>query len=279
MQTLAQFDFERAVKRIGQPVDRSEWFMCAAEVNAYYAPSSNQIVFPAGILQPPFFDRRNHPARNFGAIGSVIGHELTHGFDDTGRFYAGDGNLRDWWSNATADEFRTRANCLADQYSAFPTTSVFDSSNVLGNVNGNYTLGENIADNGGLKLSFRAFKQFMATSAQASQDSEDEEDSDDSVLGGCRQAVLRVVCAGLLRQGQRRVDDPATRGGPALAREVARQRRCHELWRVCACVLVSRGVADEPSRPVSTVVSRMQTLSAAPCFILEVFGSLASAIC
>jgi len=160
-------------------VDRSEWFMCAAEVNAYYAPSSNQIVFPAGILQPPFFDRRNHPARNFGAIGSVIGHELTHGFDDTGRFYAGDGNLRDWWSNATADEFRTRANCLADQYSAFPTTSVFDSSNVLGNVNGNYTLGENIADNGGLKLSFRAFKQFMATSAQASQDSEDEEDSDD----------------------------------------------------------------------------------------------------
>lgn len=179
MQTLAQFDFERAVNRIGQAVDRSEWFMCAAEVNAYYAPSSNQIVFPAGILQPPFFDRRNHPARNFGAIGSVIGHELTHGFDDTGRFYAGDGNLQDWWSNATAGEFRTRADCLVDQYSAFPTTSVLDSSKVLGNVNGNYTLGENIADNGGLKLSFRAFKQFMASSAQASQDSEDEEDSDD----------------------------------------------------------------------------------------------------
>lgn len=179
LEILSKFEFDRAVNRIGQTVDRSQWFMSAAEVNAYYAPSSNQIVFPAGILQPPFFDRRNHPARNFGAIGSVIGHELTHGFDDTGRFYAGDGNLRNWWSNSTSKEFRSRATCLVDQYDGFVTTSASNDSTTLGNVNGNYTLGENIADNGGLKLSFRAFKQFMATNVGGNDDSTDNVDSDD----------------------------------------------------------------------------------------------------
>lgn len=171
METLAQYQFERAVNRLGNQVDRDEWFMSGAEVNAYYNPSTNQIVFPAGILQPPFFDRRNHPARNFGAIGSIIGHELTHGFDDSGRYYSGDGNLVNWWSDATTSEFQQRATCLVDQYSSFEVVSAFDDSKVLGPVNGNFTLGENIADNGGVKLAFRAFKQAMVAK---NQDEEDE---------------------------------------------------------------------------------------------------------
>lgn len=162
IQILARYQFEKAVAKIGQPVDRDEWFMTAAEVNAYYNPTGNQIVFPAGILQPPFFSSKHHPARNFGAIGSVIGHELTHGFDSQGRNYDGNGNLVSWWTNATAREFDQRAKCLVDQYSAFSVASAFDASRVLGNVNGNFTLSENIADNGGVKLSFSAFQKAMA---------------------------------------------------------------------------------------------------------------------
>ena len=118
--------------------------------------------FPAGILQPPFFAREQHPARNFGAIGSIIGHELTHGFDASGRFFAGDGNLQDWWSNDTATEFLQRTDCLVRQYNGFAVTSGTDQDKVLGHVNGNYTLSEKIADNGGVNLSFHAYQTYIA---------------------------------------------------------------------------------------------------------------------
>ncbi|KAE8894396.1 Endothelin-converting enzyme 1 [Phytophthora fragariae] len=167
MRIVKQHAFERAVARIGGPVDRNKWVMTSAAVNAYYQPTANQIVFPAGILQPPFFARGRHPARNFGAIGAVIGHELTHGFDASGRYYAGDGNLQDWWSNKTAEEFSKRTECLVNQYDNFAVTSGADADKVLGYVNGNYTLSENIADNGGVKLSFAAYQEYIDKLSEA----------------------------------------------------------------------------------------------------------------
>jgi putative endopeptidase len=166
MRVVKQHEFERVVAQIGGPVDRNKWAMTSAAVNAYYQPTANQIVFPAGILQPPFFSRGRHPARNFGAIGSIIGHELTHGFDASGRYFAGDGNLQDWWSNDTSEEFSRRTECLVSQYDAFAVESGADPNKVLGYVNGNYTLSENIADNGGVKLSFAAYQTYVTEQAQ-----------------------------------------------------------------------------------------------------------------
>ncbi|KAJ0396778.1 hypothetical protein ATCC90586_008018 [Pythium insidiosum] len=160
-QVVAAARFNRSVLRIGTSVDRDEWFMAASEVNAYYNPAANQIVFPAGILQSPFFARRRHPSQNYGAIGSIIGHEITHAFDDNGRYYDGAGNLVDWWRDDTDAAFRARTTCLVRQFSAFPVVSAIDETTVLGYVNGNYTLGENIADQGGVKLAFRALQDFL----------------------------------------------------------------------------------------------------------------------
>lgn len=161
IQILSQHQFEKAVGKLGTTVDREEWYMTAADVNAYYNPAANQIVFPAGILQPPFFSSERHAARNFGAIGSIIGHELTHGFDSQGRFYDGDGNMVSWWTDRTEKEFDRRAKCLVEQYDSFPVASAFDASRILGNVNGKFTLGENIADNGGVKLAYHAFQKYL----------------------------------------------------------------------------------------------------------------------
>src|SRR5438445_6685353 len=119
--------------------------MTPPTVNAYYNPNMNEIVFPAGILQPPFFYPNADDAANYGAIGAVIGHELTHGFDDQGRKYDGDGNLRDWWTQADAVAYESRSSCIADQYSQY--TVAGDTK-----INGRLTLGENTADNGGLRL-------------------------------------------------------------------------------------------------------------------------------
>uniref|UniRef100_M4BLC7 Peptidase M13 C-terminal domain-containing protein n=1 Tax=Hyaloperonospora arabidopsidis (strain Emoy2) TaxID=559515 RepID=M4BLC7_HYAAE len=166
MRIVKEHQHGRAVARIGEVVDRNKWAMTGAVVNAYYQPTANHIVFPAGILQPPFFARGQHPARNFGAIGSIIGHELTHGFDASGRFFAGNGNLQDWWSNDTATEFLLRTDCLVRQYNEFAVTSGTDQDKVLGYVNGNYTLSENIADNGGVKLSFHAYETYVADKAK-----------------------------------------------------------------------------------------------------------------
>jgi len=151
------FDFRRAIGKIGTPVDRSEWSMTPPTVNAYYNPTENNINFPAGILQPPFYYGGGDRPTNFGAAGAVVGHELTHGFDDQGRKYDAKGNLHDWWNADDAKNFESRAQCLVDEYNGF--TAVDDVK-----VNGKLTLGENTADNGGLRLALAAY---MATAATA----------------------------------------------------------------------------------------------------------------
>ena len=134
----------------GKPVDKSEWGMTPQTVNAYYNPMANEIVFPAGILQAPFFDPEASDAENYGGIGVVIGHEMTHGFDDQGRNFDADGNLVDWWTPQDAEAFNTLAQGLADQFNAVEVLPGL-------NANGQYTLGENIADQGGLRVSRTAF--------------------------------------------------------------------------------------------------------------------------
>jgi len=148
----SRFYFEEMMDKVGKPVDKDEWHMTPQTVNAYYNPTTNEICFPAGILQYPFFDMDADDAFNYGAIGVVIGHEMTHGFDDQGRQYDKDGNMNDWWTAADAEQFEARADKLAD---------FFDNIEVLLglNANGRFTLGENIADQGGLVVSYEAFKK------------------------------------------------------------------------------------------------------------------------
>lgn len=162
VQAISEFELQRQLSRVGAAVDRAEWLMAASDVNAYYTAPNNQIVFPAGILQPPFFDAHRHQAMNFGAIGSVMGHELTHGFDNHGRLFDGYGNMKNWWTNRTEREFSKRAQCLIDQYSSFAVKSL-DQSTTLGHINGVFTLAENIADNGGVKLAFEAYRSYLAS--------------------------------------------------------------------------------------------------------------------
>jgi predicted metalloendopeptidase len=147
-----EFESKRQIAKIGKPVDRKEWGMTPPTVNAYYNSSHNEIVFPAGILQPPFFDKDVDDAVNFGGIGLVIGHELTHGFDDQGRKYDPQGNLRDWWTAEDGKEFEQRASCVANEYSGF--VAVDDLK-----LNGKLTLGENTADNGGARISLNALDE------------------------------------------------------------------------------------------------------------------------
>ena len=149
--SLENFEFNRRTQKIGKPVDKQEWGMTPPTVNAYYNPSQNNINFPAGILQPPFYDNRKDDAVNFGGAGSVIGHELTHGFDDQGSRFDGEGNLNNWWTAADEAEFRKRTECIANEYSGF--VAVDDV-----HVNGHLTLGENTADNGGVRLALKALK-------------------------------------------------------------------------------------------------------------------------
>jgi len=156
------FEEKRNVSKIGQPLDKKEWGMTPPTVNAYYNPSQNNINFPAGILQPPFFDKTADDAVNFGGIGVVIGHELTHGFDDQGSKFAGDGNLTNWWTDADRTEFEKRTTCVADEYSKF--VAVEDL-----HLNGRLTLGENTADNGGIHIALMALRKAMAKDASAAQ--------------------------------------------------------------------------------------------------------------
>ncbi|HEV2957686.1 MAG TPA: M13 family metallopeptidase [Xanthobacteraceae bacterium] len=153
-----RFEFRRRLAKIGKPTDRAEWAIPPPTVNAYYNPRTNDINFPAGILQPPFYNPKLDAAANYGAIGSVMGHEMTHGFDDQGRKYDGDGNLRDWWTAADGAAFEKRAACLVNQYGEF--TAVGDLK-----VNGRLTLGENIADTGGLHLSYAALEKALKGAA------------------------------------------------------------------------------------------------------------------
>jgi len=150
----AQAAYAQRIEKIGKPTDKTEWTMTTPTVNAFYSPQNNSINFPAGILQPPFFDPRRDIAFNFGGVGAVIGHEMTHGFDDLGRKFDGDGNLRDWWSAADNAEFEKRAACVANEYSGF--TAVDDVK-----LNGRQTLVENTADNGGIRVALMALKDVL----------------------------------------------------------------------------------------------------------------------
>ena len=149
------FEVRRNLNKIGKSVDKSEWSMTPPTVNAYYSPPQNNINFPAGILQPPFYNPKADEAVNLGAVGVVVGHELTHGFDDQGRKYDGDGNLRDWWTAEDAKNFETRAECVVNEYDKFsPVDGV--------KLKGKLTLGENAADNGGIHLAYMALMRDLA---------------------------------------------------------------------------------------------------------------------
>jgi endothelin-converting enzyme/putative endopeptidase len=150
-----EFEAKREINKIGQPVDRSEWGMTPPTVNAYYDPTENNINFPAGILQPPFYSNHADDAVNYGAIGVVIGHELTHGFDDEGRQFDADGNLKDWWQKQDEEKFNKLADCIVNEYGGFSPVSGVE-------LNGKLTLGENTADNGGLRLAYMALMDDLA---------------------------------------------------------------------------------------------------------------------
>ncbi len=151
VQRATEFEFNRTVARLGGPIDRTEWLLTPQTVNAYYNPVMNEIVFPAAILQPPYFDASVDDAVNYGAIGGVIGHEISHGFDDSGRQYDGDGNLRDWWTPGDAARFKALADRLVAQYDAY---TVLDGEHL----NGRLTLGENIGDLSGIAVAYRAYR-------------------------------------------------------------------------------------------------------------------------
>lgn len=144
----------KSIRRLGGPIDETEWFMLPHEVNAYYSPPRNEIVLPAGILQQPFFSDAYPAAMNYGSMGSVIGHELSHGEDDAGRKYDGDGRLHQWWTQSAADEYDRRAKCYIEQYDQYKPRELDI------HLKGNLTLGENLADINGLKVSYRAFREF-----------------------------------------------------------------------------------------------------------------------
>ncbi len=151
----SRFESDRQLAQVGKPVDRNEWLMTPQVVNAYYLSTANEIAFPAGILQPPFFHRDFPAAMNYGAIGAVMGHELTHGFDDQGRKSDGDGVLREWWAPEVAAKFEAAAACVDEQFSGYEVEPGV-------HVNGKLTLGENIADLGGLKQAYDAFQAWKA---------------------------------------------------------------------------------------------------------------------
>ena len=162
-QRANQFSHRRQLAKIGKPVDKTEWLMTPPTVNAYYNPLENNINFPAGILQPPFFIKAASDAVNFGAVGGVVGHELTHGFDDQGRRFDATGNMREWWTPADGKTFEERAACVDKQYGGY--TAVDEVK-----VNGKLTLGENVADNGGLRLAWMALMDLMKTKQIATAD-------------------------------------------------------------------------------------------------------------
>ncbi|CAM4250731.1 M13 family metallopeptidase [Zobellia nedashkovskayae] len=151
LQRAALMEYNRELAKLGQPIDKTEWGMTPQTVNAYYNPTLNEIVFPAAILQPPFFDLNAEDAINYGSIGAVIGHEIGHGFDDKGSTFDGDGAMRNWWTENDREEFKKRTSALVSQYDSFEALPGL-------NVNGEFTLGENIGDLGGLSIALKAYK-------------------------------------------------------------------------------------------------------------------------
>ncbi len=163
VERASAFEVQRQYNKIDKPTDRKDWSMTPPTVNAYYRPPMNDINFPAGILQPPFYAVSMDDAVNYGAIGVVIGHELTHGFDDQGRKYDAQGNFTDWWTAEDGKQFEQRAGCTADEYSSF--TAVKDDKGEV-KLNGKLTLGENTADNGGLKLAYMALTEILGNAPE-----------------------------------------------------------------------------------------------------------------
>ncbi len=153
IKNVSKWDFEYQAKKIGSPIDRDEWHMTPQTVNAYYNPGLNEIVFPAAILQPPFFSEQADDAENFGGIGAVIGHEIGHGFDDQGSKYDGDGKLLSWWTESDREAFEKRTKSLIDQYNKLSPSQLDDTHTV----NGELTIGENIGDLGGLGIAWKAY--------------------------------------------------------------------------------------------------------------------------
>ncbi|MEZ2415136.1 M13 family metallopeptidase [Muriicola sp. E247] len=154
MQRSQLYEYNRELTKLGQPIDREEWGMTPQTVNAYYNPTLNEIVFPAAILQPPFFDLNADDAVNYGAIGAVIGHEIGHGFDDSGSTFDGDGAMRNWWTDADKEEFKKRTGALVEQYNSYEVLPGL-------NINGEFTLGENIGDLGGLSIALKAYNMSL----------------------------------------------------------------------------------------------------------------------
>jgi putative endopeptidase len=146
-----EFEYRRNLAKLGQPVDRGEWRMRPQTVNASYNPTSNEITFPAAILQPPFFDAAADDAANYGGIGAVIGHEISHGFDDSGSQFDADGDLHDWWTKADHEKFAAKTKALIAQYDAYEPVQGY-------HLNGALTLGENIGDNSGLAIAYKAYQ-------------------------------------------------------------------------------------------------------------------------
>lgn len=158
VRAAAEFEFQRQLGKIGKPIDRDEWFMTPQTINAYYNPGFNEIVFPAAILQFPFFDADRDAAANYGAIGAVIGHEIGHGFDDQGSRFDGDGRLIDWWTEADRAAFEERTKALIDQYDVLVPEQLEVSGDGEHHVNGALTIGENIGDLGGLAIAWKAYQ-------------------------------------------------------------------------------------------------------------------------
>ena len=154
LQNVAAWQYQRSLDKVGKPVDKTEWGMTPQTVNAYYSGSNNEIVFPAAILQPPFYNPKADAAVNFGGIGAVIGHEISHGFDDSGSRFDGDGNLNNWWTDADRKNFDAKVGQLAAQYSGYePVKGSF--------VNGKFTSGENIGDLGGVAVAYDALQMYL----------------------------------------------------------------------------------------------------------------------
>ena len=244
------FDYNRDIAKLHKPVDRSEWGMTPPTVNAYYSPSGNEIVFPAGILQPPFFDPKADDASNYGGIGAVIGHEMTHGFDDQGRQFDANGNLKDWWTDADKKNFQARADQVADQFDNFVTVDGL-------HVNGHLTLGEDIADLGGLKLAYLAFEKSQIGHPKA------------KLIGGYtpEQRFFSGVCPDLASERPPRSPAPEPCDRPARPQQVPRAWSDFQPAGVCSSVpLPGRRRAE--SRPRDDLVA---------CFSFNVGAGLAPA--
>ena len=233
------FEFHRQMAKIGKPVDKSQWEMTPPTVNAYYDPLENNINFPAGILQPPFYSAKADAAVNFGGAGAVIGHELTHGFDDQGRQFDARGNLKDWWTPADAKSFEERAQCFVDEYAGF--TAVDEVK-----LNGKLTLGENTADNGGLRIALMAY---LARDRRVPAGA-------DARRLHARAARVPRLGPGVVRERPPRTRADAGADQPALARPRSRERRRLEHAGVPEGVRVQGRRADGAQEPVPGVVTK-----------------------